>query len=54
MRKRKFRRAFLKAKAKIRKMDFRFVEEKNPTRQALLEAYCCIALKTKFNDFENH
>jgi hypothetical protein len=46
--------AFKEAKQKIRSMDFRFVEEANPTRQALLEIYCTVVLKTRYNDFENH
>ncbi|MER5171306.1 hypothetical protein [Thioclava sp. GXIMD2076] len=43
--------AFSAAKARIRAMDFRFVEETDQTRQALLEAYACIALDTPYNDF---
>lgn len=43
--------AFRLAKQRIRAMDYRFVEETNQTRQALLEAYVCIALGTPYNDF---
>jgi hypothetical protein len=46
--------AFRKAKDQVRAMDYRFVEEVDPTTQALLEAYCCIVLRTKFNDFDTH
>jgi hypothetical protein len=35
-------------------MDLRFVEEADPTRQALLEIYAATVLETPFNDFENH
>lgn len=46
--------AFTLAKARIRGMDFRFVEEVDQMRQALLEAYVCIALGTPYNDFNTH
>lgn len=46
--------AFSKAKARIRNMDYRFVEENYQMRQALLEAYVCIALETPYNDFNTH
>jgi hypothetical protein len=46
--------AFFKAKARIRAMDFRFVEENNQMRQALLETYVSIALETPYNDFDTH
>lgn len=46
--------AFLAAKSRIRAMDLRFVEERDPTRQALLEIYAATVLETPFNDFENH
>jgi hypothetical protein len=49
-----FSAAFFDAKVRIRKMDFRFVEETDQTIQALLEAYCTIALSTKYNDFDTH
>ena len=48
---RKFGAAFLAAKARIRAMDFRFVEEADPTRQCLLEVYYA---DTPYNDFDNH
>ena len=46
--------AFIAAKDRIRNMDVRFVEEVDPLRQALLEMYAAIALKTPHNSFENH
>lgn len=46
--------AFGRAKARIRSMDLRFVEEGDATRQALLEIYAATVLGTPFNDFENH
>ncbi|TIO47592.1 MAG: hypothetical protein E5X80_31270 [Mesorhizobium sp.] len=46
--------AFMEAKARIRRMSFRYVSEPNPTRQALLEAYVCIVLQTPYNDFDTH
>jgi hypothetical protein len=49
-----FREAFIAAKARIRQMDYRFVEEIDQTRQALLEIYCAVALGTPYNDFGTH
>jgi predicted GIY-YIG superfamily endonuclease len=49
-----FKSAFDKAKRRIASMDLRFVEESDPTRQALLEIYSAKVLKTPFNDFDNH
>lgn len=46
--------AFLACKTRIRSLDLRFVEEVDPTRQALLEIYAATVLETPFNDFENH
>jgi hypothetical protein len=50
----KFKSAFDGAKARLAGMDVRFVEEEDATRQALLEMYVAVALKTPFNDFDNH
>ncbi len=50
----KFRAAFRRAKARVRRMDIRFVQERDPTRQALLELYVAIALGTPYNDFDTH
>jgi hypothetical protein len=49
-----FRAAFTEAKSRVRDMDVRFVEEVHPIRQALLEMYASVALKTPHNSFENH
>lgn len=49
-----FRSAFDNAKRRIALMDIRFVEEQDPTRQALLEIYTATVLKTPYNDFDNH
>lgn len=49
-----FRPAFLAAKARVRAMEFRYVEERDPVRQAVLEIYCAVALETPYNDFDNH
>lgn len=49
-----FKFAFDKAKRRIASMDIRFVEEVDPTQQALLEIYAATVLKTPYNDFDNH
>ena len=49
-----FRGAFEKAKDRIRHMDVRYVAEPDPVRQALLEVYVAIALRTPHNDFDTH
>ena len=49
-----FASAFEDAKRRIASMDLRFVEESDPTRQALLEIYTATVLKTPYNDFDNH
>lgn len=46
--------AFAEAKARVRRTHYRFVGEPGQTRQALLEAYCVIALETPYNDFDTH
>jgi predicted GIY-YIG superfamily endonuclease len=48
-----FAEAFRSAKARIRKMELRYVEETDPLRQALLEIYVAIVLRTP-HDFETH
>jgi hypothetical protein len=45
---------FQAAKTRLANMDLRFVEEDDPVRQALLEIYVAVVLKTPFNDFDNH
>ena len=54
MRNPKFRAAFEKAKDRIRHMDVRYVAELDPVRQALLEVYVAISLRTPHNDFDTH
>jgi hypothetical protein len=49
-----FGEAFTQAKARVRNMDLRYVEEADPTRQALLEIYASVVLRTKYNDFDTH
>jgi hypothetical protein len=49
-----FQEAFSQAKAKIREMDIRFVEEPNQVRQALLEIYAAVILEARYNDFGTH
>lgn len=49
-----FRLAFDAAKARVRAMEVRYVEETDPMRQALLEMYAALSLKTPYNDFDNH
>ncbi|MBI5313630.1 MAG: hypothetical protein HZB28_11045 [Methylocystis sp.] len=46
--------AFRRAKERVRAMEFRAVAEPDQTRQALLEIYCAITLKTPHNDFGTH
>lgn len=46
--------AFVDAKARIRAMEARYVEETHPVRQSLLEIYVAVTLNTPFNDFDNH
>jgi len=54
MEQREFVAAFTNAKRLIRTLEYRYVEEADPNRQALLEIYCTIVLGAKHNDFENH
>jgi hypothetical protein len=42
------------ATARVRKMEYRFVEETDQTGQALLEVYCAIVLDCPYNDFNTH
>jgi hypothetical protein len=42
------------AKKRIKKMEVRWVQESDPTRQALLEIYVSVVLKTPYNDFDTH
>ena len=49
-----FLEAFEAAKARIRSMDVRVVEEAHPVRQCLLEVYVAVSLATPYNDFDTH
>lgn len=46
--------AYEAAKQRIKKMEVRWIQESDPTRQALLEIYVSVVLKTPFNDFDTH
>jgi hypothetical protein len=54
MENRRFLAAFKREKVRIRDMRLRFVRETDPTRQALLEIYVAVVLRTPYNDFETH
>ena len=49
-----FKAAFRGAKERIRNMEYRYVEEPDQNRQALLEIYCAVVLSTPYNDFKTH
>jgi hypothetical protein len=49
-----FAQAFVSAKERIRKMEYRYVEEADQNSQALLEIYCAVVLQTPYNDFNTH
>ena len=49
-----FMSVFEKAKERVRKMEFRAVAESDQTRQALLEIYCAVTLRTSHNDLGTH
>ena len=49
-----FAKAFLSAKQRVRAMDLRHVEEADQLRQALLEIYVSVVLRTPYNDFATH
>ena len=49
-----FAAAFNAAKERIRAMEYRYVEEENQNKQALLEIYCAVVLETPYNDFGTH
>ena len=49
-----FSTAFSFAKERIRGMEYRYVEEVDQNRQALLEIYAATVLGTKYNDFGTH
>jgi len=45
---------FTAAKIRIRALDYRYVEETDQNRQALLEIYAAVVLNTPYNDFGTH
>lgn len=45
---------FVAQKLRVAAMHIRFVEETDPSRQALLEIYAATVLQTRYNSFENH
>jgi hypothetical protein len=47
-----FAQAFVEAKRRIREMEYRWVEEGDQTRQAMLEIYCSTVLKAPYNSFK--
>lgn len=49
-----FKAAFNREKARIRMMQFRWVEQENQNYQAVLEIYAAVALDTPYNDFKTH
>ena len=49
-----FASSFAAARARIREMEIRYVEEVEPMRQAILEMYVALSLETPYNDFDNH
>jgi len=54
MRDPQFTEAFQAAKARIRAMDVRAVEEPDPARQTVLEVYVAVELGTPYNDWHTH
>ena len=42
------------AKARLNRMNIRFVEEPDQVQQALLEIYCAVTLQTPYNEFGTH
>ena len=50
----KFKAAFDSARERILRMDVQFIEETDPTRQALLEICPALSSGAKYNDFDNH
>lgn len=46
--------AFNIALERMRRMEFRFIEEADPTRQCLLEIYVSVVCGSPYNDFDTH
>jgi len=49
-----FKAEYEKSKARIRKMQVRYVGEDDPLRQTLLEIYIAVVSEAKYNDFDTH
>lgn len=49
-----FAKAFYRARKRVSAMSFRAVEENDPIQQALLEIYCAVAARTRYNSFGVH
>ena len=49
-----FRKSFDQAKKRVRAMKVKYVSEKDPLRQYLLEIYIWLSTKAKYNDFDTH
>ncbi len=47
-----FRQAFLDAKGRVRGMQIRWTQERDPIRQALLEIYAAVNLNSRYNRFQ--
>ncbi len=54
MRNSEFKAAFDEGRRRIKKMEFRYIEESCANRQALLEIYCAVELNTRYNKFRTH
>jgi len=49
-----FRPLFMRAKGRVRRMSVRVVDVDDPVRQALLELYAAVSLRTPYNSFGTH
>lgn len=49
-----FLKAFNIALERMRRMEFRFIGEADPTRQCLLEIYVSVVCGSPYNDFDTH
>nr|BAM62444.1 putative integron gene cassette protein [uncultured microorganism] len=49
-----FKKSFDQAKKRVRAMKVKYVSEKDPLRQYLLEIYIALSIKARHNDFDTH
>ena len=49
-----FKEAYDRARERIREMQVRYVHERDPVRQTLLEIYVALVTNAKYNDFDTH